>query len=183
MNAEWREWIGGPENRPQRACVQAALAPGSLAETATLSASSTGPVTETDTPPDPETPSPPEPETPAPPDPETPEPETPTEPETTEPTAPEFAVALTGAVRGSAGKVAVSGAMTNAGTTASAPTRIRSLNGRRRVHTATVPAIDGGGVHAISADVAMPEGSAVQVCLVPKGRNADPSNGLRRASP
>ena len=172
MNAEWREWIGGPENRPQRACVQAALAPGSLAETTTLPASSTGPVTETDTPPDPETPSPTEPETSAPPGPETPE-----------PTAPEFAVALTGAVRGSAGKVAVSGAMTNAGMTASAPTRIRSLNGRRRVHTATVPAIDGGGVHAISADVAMPEGSAVQVCLVPKGRDADPSNGLRRASP
>ena len=146
---------------------------------------STGPVTTTDTPTEPETPSPPEPETPAPPEPETPDPVTPEpEPETPEPPAPaaaELAVTLTGAVR-DAGKVAVSGTVTNAGTTASAPTRIRFLNGRRRVHTATVPAIGGGGVHAIRADVAMPDGDAVQVCIVPKGRDADPSNDCDTAS-
>ena len=32
MDAVWCEWIGGPENWPQRACVQAALAPGTLVE-------------------------------------------------------------------------------------------------------------------------------------------------------
>ena len=146
---------------------------------------STGPVTVTDTPTEPETPSPPEPETPAPPEPETPDPVTPEpEPETPEPpaqTAPELAVNLTAAVR-DAGKVTVSGTVTNAGTTASAPTRIRFLNGRRRVHTATVPAIGGGAVHTIRADVAMPEGDAVQVCIVPKGRDADPSNDCDTAS-
>ena len=150
-------------------------------------ASSTGPVTQTDSPTEPETPSPPGTETPAPPDPVTPEPETPAEPEPETPaepetTAPELAVTLTRAVRDSAGKVAVSGTVTNAGTTASASTRIRFLNGRRRIHTATVPAIAGSGVHAISADVTMPEGSAVQVCLVPKGRDADPSNDCDTAA-
>ena len=135
-------------------------------------ATDTGPVTETDSPTDPETP--------APTGPGTPEPESP-EPETTAPTPAELAVALTGAVR-SGGKVAVSGTVTNAGTMASSPTRIRFLNGRKRVHTATVPAIAGAGVHAINADVAMPEGSAVQVCLVPKGRDADPSNDCDTAS-
>ena len=133
---------------------------------------STGPVTVTDSPTVPETPSPPEPETP---DPVTPE------PEPTAPTAPELAVALSAAVR-DAGTVAVTGTVTNAGTTASAPTRIRFLNGRRRVHTATVPAIGGGGVHTISADVAMPDGDAIQVCIVPKGRDADPSNDCDTAS-
>ena len=38
MNAEWREWIGGPESRPQRACVQAALAPGTLVEITVIAA-------------------------------------------------------------------------------------------------------------------------------------------------
>ena len=142
--------------------------------------------TTTDVPTDPVTPPPsgptgtgthtgPEPEAPA------PEPETPPEPETTAPTAPELAVALTGAVR-SAGEVAVSGTVTNSGTTASASTRIRFMNGRQRVHTATVPAIAGGGVHAIRADVAMPEGSAVQVCIVPRGQDADPSNDCATAA-
>ena len=32
MDAEWCEWIGDAENWPQRACVQAALAPGTLVE-------------------------------------------------------------------------------------------------------------------------------------------------------
>ena len=130
----------------------------------------TGPVTETDAPTDPETPAPTGPGTPAP-----PEPETPTEPVTTAPTPAELAVALTSAER-SAGKVAVSGTVTNNGTTASRSTRVRFMNGRRRVHTAAVPAIAGGGVHAIRADVAMPEGSAVQVCIMPRGQDADPSN-------
>ena len=38
MNAERREWIGGPESRPQRACVQAALAPGTLVEITVIAA-------------------------------------------------------------------------------------------------------------------------------------------------
>ena len=38
MDAEWREWIGGPENWPQRACVQAALAPGTLVEITVIAA-------------------------------------------------------------------------------------------------------------------------------------------------
>ena len=137
--------------------------------------------TTTDVPTDPVTPPPsgptgtgtqtgPEPEAPAP------------EPETTAPTAPELAVALTAAVRSSAGKVAVSGTVTNSGTTASSPTRLRFLNGRQRVHTATVPAVAGGGVHAIRADVRMPEGSAVQVCIVPRGQDADPSNDCATAA-
>ncbi|MDX1430863.1 MAG: RidA family protein [Gammaproteobacteria bacterium] len=32
MDAVWCEWIGGEDNWPQRACVQAALAPGTLVE-------------------------------------------------------------------------------------------------------------------------------------------------------
>ena len=32
MDAEWCEWVGGAANWPQRACVQAALAPGTLVE-------------------------------------------------------------------------------------------------------------------------------------------------------
>lgn len=32
MDAEWCEWIGEAVNWPQRACVQAALAPGTLVE-------------------------------------------------------------------------------------------------------------------------------------------------------
>ena len=32
MDAEWCEWIGEAANWPQRACVQAALAPGTLVE-------------------------------------------------------------------------------------------------------------------------------------------------------
>ena len=38
MDAEWREWIGGPEHWPQRACVQAALAPGTLVEITVIAA-------------------------------------------------------------------------------------------------------------------------------------------------
>ena len=32
MDAEWCDWIGDPRNLPQRACVQADLAPGTLVE-------------------------------------------------------------------------------------------------------------------------------------------------------
>ena len=32
MDAEWCDWIGDAANWPQRACVQAALAPGTLVE-------------------------------------------------------------------------------------------------------------------------------------------------------
>ena len=38
MDAEWCEWIGGPENWPQRACVQAALVPGTLVEITVIAA-------------------------------------------------------------------------------------------------------------------------------------------------
>jgi enamine deaminase RidA (YjgF/YER057c/UK114 family) len=38
MDAVWCEWIGGPERWPQRACVQAALAPGTLVEIAVVAA-------------------------------------------------------------------------------------------------------------------------------------------------
>ena len=38
MDAEWCEWIGGPEHWPQRACVQAALAPGTLVEITVIAA-------------------------------------------------------------------------------------------------------------------------------------------------
>ena len=38
MDAEWCEWIGRPERWPQRACVQAALAPGTLVEITVIAA-------------------------------------------------------------------------------------------------------------------------------------------------
>ena len=38
MDAEWCEWIGGPESWPQRACVQAVLAPGTLVEITVIAA-------------------------------------------------------------------------------------------------------------------------------------------------
>ena len=38
MDAEWCEWIGGPESWPQRACVQATLAPGTLVEITVIAA-------------------------------------------------------------------------------------------------------------------------------------------------
>lgn len=38
MDAVWCEWIGPPENWPQRACVQAALAPGTLVEITVVAA-------------------------------------------------------------------------------------------------------------------------------------------------
>ena len=38
MDAEWCEWIGGPGNWPQRACVQAGLAPGTLVEITVIAA-------------------------------------------------------------------------------------------------------------------------------------------------
>ena len=76
----------------------------------------------------------------------------------------------------------MSGTVTNSGTTASASTRVRIMNGRRRVHTATVPALAGGGVHAVSANVRMPERAAVQVCIVPRGRDANPANDCATAS-
>lgn len=78
--------------------------------------------------------------------------------------------------------MAVSGTVTNAGTTASAPTRIRFLNGRSRVHTATVPAIAGAGVHAISESFAMPSGTDVRACLVPRGRDANVENDCDTAA-
>jgi len=38
MDAEWCEWIGDPANWPQRACVQADLAPGTLVEITVVAA-------------------------------------------------------------------------------------------------------------------------------------------------
>jgi enamine deaminase RidA (YjgF/YER057c/UK114 family) len=38
MDALWCEWIGPPANWPQRACVQAALAPGTLVEITVIAA-------------------------------------------------------------------------------------------------------------------------------------------------
>ena len=38
MDAEWCGWISGPEHWPQRACVQAALAPGTLVEITVIAA-------------------------------------------------------------------------------------------------------------------------------------------------
>ena len=38
MDAVWCEWIGPPANWPQRACVQAALAPGTLVEITVIAA-------------------------------------------------------------------------------------------------------------------------------------------------
>ena len=38
MDAEWCEWIGDAANWPQRACVQAALAPGTLVEITVIAA-------------------------------------------------------------------------------------------------------------------------------------------------
>jgi enamine deaminase RidA (YjgF/YER057c/UK114 family) len=38
MDAVWCEWIGEPANWPQRACVQAALAPGTLVEITVIAA-------------------------------------------------------------------------------------------------------------------------------------------------
>ena len=38
MDAEWCEWIGGSEHWPQRACVQAALAPGTFVEITVIAA-------------------------------------------------------------------------------------------------------------------------------------------------
>ena len=38
MDAEWCEWIGDAANWPQRACVQAALAPGTLVEITVVAA-------------------------------------------------------------------------------------------------------------------------------------------------
>ena len=38
MDAEWCEWIGDTENWPQRACVQADLAPGTLVEITVVAA-------------------------------------------------------------------------------------------------------------------------------------------------
>ena len=38
MDAEWCEWIGESTNWPQRACVQAALAPGTLVEITVVAA-------------------------------------------------------------------------------------------------------------------------------------------------
>ena len=38
MDTVWCEWIGPPENWPQRACVQAALAPGTLVEITVIAA-------------------------------------------------------------------------------------------------------------------------------------------------
>jgi enamine deaminase RidA (YjgF/YER057c/UK114 family) len=38
MDAVWCEWIGPPQNWPQRACVQAALAPGTLVEITVIAA-------------------------------------------------------------------------------------------------------------------------------------------------
>ena len=38
MDAEWCAWIGGPEHWPQRACVQAALASGTLVEITVIAA-------------------------------------------------------------------------------------------------------------------------------------------------
>ena len=38
MDAVWCDWIGPPANWPQRACVQAALAPGTLVEITVIAA-------------------------------------------------------------------------------------------------------------------------------------------------
>lgn len=38
MDAVWRDWIGGPENWPQRACVGVDLSPGYLIEIVVLAA-------------------------------------------------------------------------------------------------------------------------------------------------
>ena len=38
MDAEWCEWSGGSANWPQRACVQAELAPGTLVEITVVAA-------------------------------------------------------------------------------------------------------------------------------------------------
>ena len=38
MDTEWCEWIGEAGNWPQRACVQAALAPGTLVEITVIAA-------------------------------------------------------------------------------------------------------------------------------------------------
>jgi enamine deaminase RidA (YjgF/YER057c/UK114 family) len=38
MDAVWCEWIGAADNWPQRACVQAALAPGTLVEITVIAA-------------------------------------------------------------------------------------------------------------------------------------------------
>ena len=38
MDTEWCEWIGGAGSWPQRACVQAALAPGTLVEITVIAA-------------------------------------------------------------------------------------------------------------------------------------------------
>ena len=38
MDAEWCEWVGEAANWPQRACVQAALAPGTLVEITVIAA-------------------------------------------------------------------------------------------------------------------------------------------------
>ena len=38
MDTEWCEWIGDAANWPQRACVQAALAPGTLVEITVVAA-------------------------------------------------------------------------------------------------------------------------------------------------
>lgn len=38
MDAVWCEWIGGPQNWPQRACVQAQLAPNTLVEITVVAA-------------------------------------------------------------------------------------------------------------------------------------------------
>ena len=40
MDSVWCEWIGEPENWPQRACVQAALVPGTLVEITVVAAKS-----------------------------------------------------------------------------------------------------------------------------------------------
>ena len=41
MDAVWTEWIGPPENWPQRACVQAGLAGGTLVEIVVVAAAGT----------------------------------------------------------------------------------------------------------------------------------------------
>jgi enamine deaminase RidA (YjgF/YER057c/UK114 family) len=38
MDEVWCEWVGPPENWPQRACVQAQLAPGTLVEITVIAA-------------------------------------------------------------------------------------------------------------------------------------------------
>ena len=38
MDAVWCDWVGPPANWPQRACVQAALAPGTLVEITVIAA-------------------------------------------------------------------------------------------------------------------------------------------------